>query len=96
MLPPGPERLEVVRVWYSITSSVYNNETLHLFNRGKARVIVATIAFGMGINRRDIRAVASIGLPDSLSNAIQEGGHAGRDLLSEAVGIIYVKPSVMK
>ena len=50
------------------------------FKDGKnLRVVVATVAFGMGMDCKHVRQIVHVGLPDDVSSYIQETGRAGRD-----------------
>lgn len=54
-------------------------QTQDMFCSNKLRVVVATVAFGMGFDKSDVEAVIHYSLPGSLEHYVQETGRAGRD-----------------
>ncbi|HEY1470036.1 MAG TPA: RecQ family ATP-dependent DNA helicase, partial [Candidatus Acidoferrum sp.] len=60
-------------------SSQTRRENQEKWMTEEVRVLVGTIAFGLGINKPNVRAVIRLGLPDSIEQLYQETGRAGRD-----------------
>lgn len=66
------------------------------FIRGDLRVIAATNAFGMGIDKPDVRVVLHADVPGSLENYLQEAGRAGRDRKVARCVLLYAADDVEK
>lgn len=59
-------------------------ENQEAFIKNEVQVIVATSAFGMGVDKKDVKLVVHYDISDSLENYVQEAGRAGRDQALEA------------
>ena len=100
------KRTQVIADWLNsvgIAATFYHagldartrDDRQELWMQGKVKVIAATNAFGMGIDKPDVRLVVHLDLPDSIEAYFQEAGRAGRDLKpSEAY--LLVSPADVK
>lgn len=90
---PNLPRFRIVDMYMSCTEIIVKDEIVRLFGmRSSLRVVVATIAFGMGIDCPDVRQVISFGSPCDIEAYVQETGRAGRDNLP-SLAILVTKAS---
>jgi ATP-dependent DNA helicase RecQ len=80
-----------VDAYHAGLDGAVRDEVSRRFSARAVDVVVATNAFGMGIDRPDVRAVAHLAPPGSIEAYYQEVGRAGRDG-ADAVGLLLVSP----
>ena len=80
---------ERVTLYHAGLSPRARHEAMTAFLDGSARIVAATVAFGMGIDKRDVRWVLHADPPVSLDAYYQELGRAGRDERSAQARLIY-------
>ncbi len=84
------------RAYHAGLDNAVRAQISHEFATEKVNVVVATVAFGMGIDRSNVRAVIHTCLPKSIESYQQETGRAGRDGLESECVLLYTGGDVVR
>lgn len=91
---PDLSQFRLVDMYTSIIEKEHKDNILRLFTtESHLRIVIATVAFGMGVDFPDIRQVIHINAPDDVESYIQETGRAGRDGLPSLALLLHGKGS---
>lgn len=88
--------IPVCQLFSASTSPEVKDEILQIFTEqlSPIRIIVATVAFGMGLDASDVREVIHFGPSDTIESHVQESGRCGRDRLPSFATLYYSKKDV--
>ena len=84
------------RAYHAGLSTEEKNATYKAFVEDKVQIVVATIAFGMGIDKSNIRYVVHMSLPKTLENYYQEIGRAGRDGVESETLLLFSAQDILQ
>lgn len=91
----SPE-IKKVPIMDTKTYTEYKNKVQEEFKHDKTPLLVATKAFGMGIDKQNVRYTIHFGIPMSLESLYQEAGRAGRDKKNASCLVLYEDETVDK
>lgn len=86
----------LAKPYHAGLSTEEKNETYRAFLNDDIEVVVATVAFGMGIDKSNIRFVAHMSLPKTIENYYQEIGRAGRDGLPSSTLLLFSASDIVE
>ncbi len=85
------ENFQAVGFYHAGLSTEDRNQTQKLYAEGSLRILIATNAFGMGIDQPNVRLVVHFQMPGNIDALYQEMGRAGRDGASSTCLMLYSK-----